>query len=62
MSEKKSSKAPRSFTAKSESDTALADQLGTSSFPASDPPAVWTWEVPKVETASQPTLPFHRKG
>jgi hypothetical protein len=23
----------------------LADEMGEASFPASDPPAVWTWEV-----------------
>jgi len=24
------------------------DEMGESSFPASDPPAVWTWEIAKA--------------
>jgi hypothetical protein len=24
----------------------MADAIGEQSFPASDPPAVWTWDVP----------------
>jgi hypothetical protein len=27
------------------------DVMGEGSFPASDPPAVWTWEVEKPEPA-----------
>jgi hypothetical protein len=27
-----------------------ADEIGAASFPASDPPAVWTWEVKKTKT------------
>jgi hypothetical protein len=26
-------------------DAAAVDEMGKGSFPASDPPAVWTWEV-----------------
>ena len=28
--------------------TADAEEMGKSSFPASDPPAVWTWELPNA--------------
>lgn len=37
-----------------ESGSTSADETGGASFPASDPPAVWTWEVkrrPKELTA-----------
>lgn len=30
--------------------SASADETGDESFPASDPPAVWTWEVNSVRT------------
>jgi hypothetical protein len=28
---------------------AWADEVGAASFPASDPPASWTWDVPPAE-------------
>jgi hypothetical protein len=31
------------------SQTTRADEIGAASFPASDPPAVWTWEVKKTK-------------
>ena len=34
---------------------ATVDQMSECSFPASDPPAVWTWEV-----APQPSVPVKR--
>jgi hypothetical protein len=30
--------------------SASADETGDASFPASDPPAVWTWEVDSART------------
>jgi hypothetical protein len=30
-----------------------ADETGAASFPASDPPAVWTWEVESTPTAPE---------
>lgn len=36
---------------------AIIDAMGEESFPASDPPAVWTWDVeatPDVSVAPQP--------
>ena len=30
--------------------SASADETGAESFPASDPPAVWTWEVDSART------------
>jgi hypothetical protein len=32
---------------------AAADDTVAASFPASDPPAVWTWEVPRTERAQR---------
>jgi hypothetical protein len=52
MNEAKSSKPPRSAEAARDAETRESEQLGKSSFPASDPPAVWTWEVPKVKGPS----------
>jgi hypothetical protein len=36
---------PTRTTADRERRNALLDELGEDSFPASDPPAVWTWDV-----------------
>jgi hypothetical protein len=33
------------------------DQMGECSFPASDPPAVWTWEV--SDTPDRPSRAEH---
>lgn len=32
-------------------ESARVDETGAASFPASDPPAVWTWEVKSPPTA-----------
>lgn len=52
MNEKKRAKSLHSIRVASDSEMPESEQLGKSSFPASDPPAVWTWEVPKVERPS----------
>ena len=33
---------------------ATVDEMSEGSFPASDPPAVWTWDVPARAAASEP--------
>ncbi len=35
------------------SESTPADETGIASFPASDPPAVWTWEVKSTPTAPE---------
>lgn len=35
------------------SESTHADETGAASFPASDPPAVWTWEVKSTPTAPE---------
>jgi hypothetical protein len=35
---------------------AVVDEMGEGSFPASDPPAVWTWDVEPA-----PTVPVERE-
>jgi hypothetical protein len=40
-----------------DSETTESEHLGKSSFPASDSPAVWTWEVPKVVKKASPSNP-----
>lgn len=35
------------------SESTRADETGVASFPASDPPAVWTWEVKSTPTAPE---------
>lgn len=32
-----------------EGDSPSADKTGHASFPASDPPAVWTWEIKRAQ-------------
>jgi hypothetical protein len=46
VSERDSAPARREAPAHS-SAGAKIDEMGKGSFPASDPPAVWTWEPPK---------------
>jgi len=33
---------------------ATVDEMSDSSFPASDPPATWTWELPTPATPREP--------
>jgi hypothetical protein len=51
--QKENSKSPPAARALSDAE-AKSESLGKASFPASDSPAVWIWEVPKVEKAASP--------
>jgi len=43
---------------------AVVDEMGEASFPASDPPAVWTWEVKPapVSGTKTPAMPGRADG
>jgi hypothetical protein len=57
MNEEEDSTPPSSVGTTRESETTDSEDLGKSSFPASDPSAVWIWEVPKVVETAPPSQP-----
>ena len=56
MNEEDNSTSPPSVETR-DSETTESEHLGKSSFPASDPSAVWIWEVPKVVETADPSQP-----
>ena len=57
MNEEDNSTSPSSVETTRNSETTESEHLGKSSFPASDPSAVWIWEVPKVVETAHPSQP-----
>ena len=57
MKEEENSRSPSSAKKTRDSETTESEHLGRSSFPASDSPAVWIWEVPKVVGKPAPSHP-----
>lgn len=57
MNEPDNSTSASSVESTRDSETTESEHLGKSSFPASDPSAVWIWEVPKVVETADPSQP-----
>jgi hypothetical protein len=55
MNQEQHSTSPSSVETTRDSETTESEHLGQSSFPASDPSAVWIWEVPKVVETAPPS-------
>jgi hypothetical protein len=57
MNEEEDPRSPSSAKKTGGSEVSESEHLGKTSFPASDSPAVWIWEVPKVVGKPSPSHP-----